>query len=194
MNYKLNRESKRKIILIDGYAGAGKSTCVEIFRDTLGKEFTCINRYTTRERRLDENENVALSDCVFLTTRQFLEKSLDFVFYVEGVYYGISKKEILDLLETRHNLFLIANEYFRKQILKHFGQIAEIKQIFVQTSKCNRISRIENANDGARQTDLRLRKLNANRQRTETDFDFIINNDSSIMDLKKKSNPIPTYI
>ena len=178
------KKNKPKLILIDGYTGAGKSTALGIFRKLLGEDFNYIKKYTTRTPRAEEMSREVFCESVFLSPLKFVNRELDFVYKKEGIYYGIDKKEIQILLENKY-VFLVANEYFRKQMLLHYKSSTDIKQIFIQTSKKNRIIRIQKTEHGKGQGETRLRKLHSNVARKDNDFDYIINNDSTIDDLSK---------
>lgn len=177
--------NKTKIILIDGYTGAGKSTCLGIFKELLGSDFNCVKKYTTRQPRIEEANNGVFYESVFLTPSEFAQRNLDFVLEIEGVYYGVDRKEIKSFFDKKY-VFLVANQYHRSQMISNYQQLADIKQILIKTSKGNRIERIEKAKVGEEQAKLRMRKLNANLTRNESDFDFIINNDSTIDELRQQ--------
>ena len=173
-----------RLILIDGYAAAGKSTCLQILSELLGQNFHYVVKYSTRQPRLNEIEQEIFSENCFLSQGEFEERNLDFIYLKGGAYYGLSKQDIESQLENKC-AFVLANEYFRGKILSGYSDKFEIIQLFVDASSENRLKRIHAARNGEAQMQQRLERFHANKERSMQDFDMIIDNNHSLEDFRR---------
>ena len=175
---------KTQLILIDGYAAAGKSTCLQILSELLGRNFHYVVKYSTRQPRLNEIEQEIFSENCFLTQSEFEERNLDFIYFKGGAYYGLSKQEIESQLGNKC-VFILANKYFRGNIVSVYSEKFEITQLFIEASRENRLKRIHAARNGEAQMQQRLARFHANKERSMKDFDMIIDNNHSLEDFRQ---------
>lgn len=171
--------AKSYLIFLDGYTASGKSTGMGMLQKKLGNDFNYINKYTTRKPRIEEMENFNFSESIFLDHQTFEKMHFHFVYKKEGEYYGFRKNEI-EAMFGKEYVFIVANQFFRQQICKRYGDLFIIKKIFIQATMEVRLERIRSANLGKEQTDFRLRKLRANKIRNLSEFDFVVENNSTL--------------
>jgi dephospho-CoA kinase len=173
------------LILVDGYTAAGKSTSLGIFKNILNDDFDYLIKYSTRLPRLNEKESEIFTETKFLKINEFNIRKFEIVYQKSNIFYGISKSEIDSKMNNKY-LFIIANPFFRNNILLYYKDKVKIIQIFIQTSSLNRYDRIRKAKMGSLQTEQRLIRFYSNKERNMQEFDFIINNDSTIKEFHNR--------
>jgi len=97
-----------------------------------------------------------------------------------GVLYGMNLNDINSYLNLGKNIFLIANDFFRKEVHRLYGNKNPIIEVFIQSSRKIRFNRILKADLGNKQREQRLRRFYSNKKREMNSFSYIIRNESSI--------------
>ncbi|MDR0914487.1 MAG: hypothetical protein LBM65_04920 [Oscillospiraceae bacterium] len=98
------------LFLVDGAAGSGKSDLVNYIAGTYRYSATKVNKYTTREKR--EQEEAKKSDLIFISDDDFdslLESKKDplFMYSYGGRRYGFKKSEIDKAIAQYTSTFII---------------------------------------------------------------------------------------
>jgi len=160
-NHIKNICSEKKILLIDGYAASGKSVC-------------------TRLSRINENNGDVFCETFCLSEYEFNNKNISHIYNKTGILYGMNLKEIDSFLNLRKTLFLIANDFFRKEVYNLYVRNIPIINVFIQSSEKNRLNRILKADLGDDQKKQRLKRFLSNKTRNMDDFNYVIRNESSM--------------
>ena len=179
-------DSEKKIILIDGYTASGKSTCLEFIQNMLNDNFCYLPKYSTRLPRTHENNGNVFCESIFLPEYDFNQKNISHVYNKAGILYGMNLNDINSYLSLEKNVFLIANEFFRKEVHKLYGNKNLIIEIFIQSSSEIRLNRILEADLGIEQKEQRLKRFYSNKEREMSDFTYIIKNETSMCFFKNE--------
>lgn len=149
-------ELLRKLFLIDGLAGAGKSDLVEFVKRKHSRGAAVIPKYTTRSRR--QPEEATHTDLRFVSERRFAQlDSDDFYSYsYAGKKYGFHKSEVLDALESYENVFIIIrSRSIVERVRKDFSRLAVVVPIFVYVDRDLIVERLKR--DGFDDEDIQFR-------------------------------------
>jgi guanylate kinase len=176
--------SEKKILLIDGYAASGKSICLGLIQNILNNDFCYLPKYSTRLPRVNENNGDIFCETFFLNEYEFNKKNISHIYNKTGALYGMNLNDINSYLNLGKNIFLIANDFFRKEVRKLYGNKNPIIEVFIQSPRKIRFNRILEANLGNKQKEQRLKRFYSNKKREMNNFDYVIRNKSSISFLK----------
>lgn len=129
----------KKLILLDGAAGAGKSDLMEYVREKSGENqsVNILSKITTREER--EKEEARVSDLEFVNKEQFSEmtRNEDYYTYLySNANYGIRKKDIINSVKKYEFTFvIIRNKALIGRIQEDFKEKALVLHIFIYTDE-----------------------------------------------------------
>ena len=179
-------DSEKKILLIDGYTASGKSTCLGFVQNILNEDFCYLPKYSTRLPRLNENNGNVFSETFFLSEYEFNKKNISHIYNKAGVLYGMNLNDISSYLNSGKNIFIIANDFFRKEVHKLYDNKISIIEVFIQSSNEIRLNRIMEADLGGEQKEQRLKRFYSNKKREMSDFNYIIKNESSMFAFKNE--------
>lgn len=147
----------KKLFLIDGLAGAGKSDLIEFVAQH--QNVAIIPKFTTRtERYIEEAKKNELN---FVTEDEFSKlDSADLYSYdYAGKYYGFYKSEILDALDKKEYVFaIVRNRSLIEQIKKEFVDIALVVPIYIYADKNLVVERLRRDGFDDEQIQLRIKR------------------------------------
>lgn len=110
------------IIVISGPPGVGKSTISDILIEKHG--FKKLTSYTTRQKRPDDKEE----DYHFLTEKEYFKclKNNEFIdsnaVKIHGAYYGLSVKDLGEILKEKKNVISILADNAPFLVKKRFPE------------------------------------------------------------------------
>ncbi len=129
----------KKLILIDGAAGAGKSDLMEYVKLSAGvnRSVNVLSKVTTRKER--EKEEAKVSDLEFLDEEEF-DLLVDDKNYYSYVYstakYGIKKQDIYNSIDNYEFTFvIIRNKGLIGKLQEDFSNKALVLHIFIYTDE-----------------------------------------------------------
>jgi len=186
-------DSGKKILLIDGYTASGKSTCLGFVQNILNEDFCYLPKYSTRLPRLNENNGNVFCETFFLSENEFNKKNISHIYNKAGVLYGMNLNDINSYLNSEKSIFIIANDFFRKEVHKLYDNRIPIIEVFIQSSSEIRLNRIIEANLGSEQKEQRLKRFYSNKKREMSDFNYIIKNESSMSFFKNEISKLINY-
>ena len=149
----------KKLYLIDGAAGTGKSDLIEYIQTKHSINANALFKYTTRPERTVEEAKKA--DLIFVEDDQFNDyiakskKNSDSLFYhyhYGGFKYGFFKKDLDKSISEYDNTFvIIRNHPLISQILNDYKYIAFTVHIYVYTDRSLVVERLkkDGFSDGA---------------------------------------------
>jgi len=149
----------RKIFLIDGLAGTGKSDLIDFVNRKHKINSTVVQKYTTRERRTPEE--ASLIDLTFVDHEHFESlKTSGFYFYEYGhESYGFYKDDIIFALQHYENVFVIVRDRtLIKKISVDFETLAYVIPVFVYTDRDQVIDRLKRDGFDDEQIGFRLKR------------------------------------
>jgi guanylate kinase len=95
----------KKLFLVDGAAGTGKSDLVEYVRTT--RNCGVLIKATTRQLRNYERVERVPLDLAFYSREAFIARHLDYTYEYRDEYYGFNRSDLVDLLSKFQNVFAI---------------------------------------------------------------------------------------
>jgi len=154
----------KKIIFIDGAAGTGKTDLVKYIDDNYSLPAAkYITKYTTRKRRIEEDEFNLQLDLIHVSDNEFDEFNKDSEFYTYkygNARYGFHKKEIELALEDTDNVFvIIRNKPIIDKIVSEFPLVRPIVT-YIYSDRENVISRLKEDGYDDKSIGFRLNRLN----------------------------------
>jgi len=185
----------KKLILIDGAAGTGKTDLVEYVKDRYHNA-NILRKYTTRPFR--EEEKGGDLDLIFLSEAEFAEKNLkeENIYSYGGNLYGFDEDELNNSLEKYEFTFLIIrNIQIIKRLQEDYKYKAIVVPIYVYTDRNLVVERLEADGYTQEKIDFRLRRSESCwEDYLENDYletPTIINNSNKV-DFHRKINQIFT--
>lgn len=182
----------KRLIIVDGASGTGKSDMISYFVHKPGLRAAIIKKYTTREKRQEEERSV-YSDLFFppLTFSDFSDRILpnpDYRHYRYGSdktgknLYAVSLSEIRAALSKADIAFLIMRDKASIQAIKDSLPEIECISVFLYTDRERVVDRLKAENYSQSDIDFRLSRLPAawsDYVRTSSFYDYVIVNNSS---------------
>ena len=183
----------RKLFLIDGAAGTGKSDLVEYIHDKHYHDAVVIMKFTTRKRRAYEVDR--WTDLIFEEDNNFDLKFEDNEFYsykYAGEKYWFRKNDLVNALNKKENVFILIRDRKLINKIKHdFSSFALVVSLYIYTDKGSIPGRLKKDGYNDEQIDFRLKRSEISwRDYLETpnsDLKIIINN-STKEDFHRKIN------
>lgn len=160
----------KKLILIDGAAGTGKTDLVDYVKDKYHNA-NVLCKYTTRPFR-DEEKNSSL-DLIFLSEEEFAKKNLDNknIYSYGGNLYGFDEDELVESLEKyEFTLIIIRNTQIIKRLQNDYKYKAIVVPIYIYTDRNLVVERLKADGYTQDKIDFRLR-------RSESCWDDYLEND-----------------
>lgn len=149
----------KKLFLIDGLAGTGKSDLIDFVHRRHKTNSIIIQKYTTRERR--NPEEATLIDLTFVGLKEFELLKVDgFYFYEYGnEFYGFYAKQVFAALQSYENVFIIVRDRsLIKKISKDFETLAYVIPVFVYTDRDQIVDRLKRDGFDDEQIGFRLKR------------------------------------
>ena len=192
----------KKLFLIDGAAGTGKSDLLEYIETKKNTNSKALNKFTTRAKR--DKEEAIKTDLKFITSEEFEKmrsNSKDgeeyFYYYRYGEpaeYYGFYKKDLIDAIEYYENTFIIIrNKDLIKIIEIDFNKKAVIIPIHIYTDRNLIVNRLKREGYTKSEIKFRLRRAEAAwGDFIESDelYKRVIINNSSLNDYHRQINQL----
>lgn len=185
----------KKLILIDGAAGTGKTDFVEYIKDKYHNA-NILYKYTTRPKRDSEKHNNI--DLIFLSGKEFIDKNLDDknIYSYGGYLYGFDENELAESLDKyEFTLMIIRNLQIIKKLQADYKYKAIIIPIYIYTDRNLVVERLKSDGYAQDKIDFRLKRSEACwEDYLENDYleiPIIINNSNKI-DFHRKINQLFT--
>jgi len=185
----------QNLFIIDGASGTGKTDMLNYLqrKQTNSNQATILSKFTTRERRPEEEDGNYHLDLEFVTSEQFTEykKARDFYTYSYAngsQQYGFFKSKIEDALNYYQNVFIIVRNKELTQKLKADFPKIRVVNVYIYTD----IIQVEQRLIKAGYTDERI-KFRVTRQtfawqdylKYSQDYDEILINNSNGTDYER---------
>lgn len=125
----------KKLFLIDGAAGTGKTDLVEYVRNKYHNA-NVVRKYTTRSLR-NEEDNSKL-DLIFLSEKEFENKNFNpqNVYTYGGKLYGFDENELVKSIEKyEFTLLIIRNLQIIRRILHEYRNKAFVIPVYIYTDR-----------------------------------------------------------
>jgi ribose 1,5-bisphosphokinase PhnN len=126
----------RKLFLIDGLAGAGKSDLLDFIARSHSRSATVISKFTTRRQR--HPEEAITTDLKFVSEKKFAELRGEglYAYDYAGKQYGFRRADVYDALESFENVFLIVrNRSLIEKLRAEFAELALVLPLFVYADR-----------------------------------------------------------
>lgn len=149
----------RKLFLVDGLAGAGKSDLIEFVDTSHRRSAAVVSKYTTRSPR--QPEEAPRSDLKFVSEKKFADLHSDefYAYPYAGKSYGFYRSDVLKALESYENVFIIIrNRGLIEKLRKDFSEIAVVIPIFVYADRNLIVKRLTDDGFDEPQIDFRLQR------------------------------------
>jgi len=190
----------KKLFLIDGVAGTGKSDLLEYIASKKNTNSKALNKFTTRAKR-DKEEAIKI-DLNFISPEEFGKMRENskaggehLYYYTYGdptEYYGFYKRDLIDAIENYENTFIIIrNNDLIKRITSDFCKKAVIIPIYIYTDRDLIINRLETEGFTNIEINFRLGRAEAAwGDFIESDelYKRVIINNSSLIDYHRQIN------
>lgn len=185
----------KKLILIDGAAGTGKTDLVEYVKHKY-QNANILCKYTTRSiRDSEKHDNL---DLIFLSEKEFADKKLDDrnVYSYGGNLYGFDESELAESLDKyEFTLVIIRNFQIIKRLQEDYRDRAIVIHIYIYTDRNLVIERLKSDGYTQEKIDYRLKRSeDCWEDYLENDYleiPIIINNSNKI-DFHRKINQLFT--
>lgn len=134
MNHRTREVTNvKKLVLVDGAAGTGKSDLVEYVKFSHSSRVNILRKITTRDRR--KHEEATMQDLEFISKEEFSNKEKEDKYYTYiygGEQYGVRKKDIDHSIDNFEFTFvIIRNIGCIKMIKKDYSNKAKVIHIFI---------------------------------------------------------------
>jgi guanylate kinase len=126
----------KKLFLIDGLAGAGKSDLLEFVERSHSRNATIVSKFSTRSRR--HPEEATRTDLKFVSEKKFAELATKdfYVYEYAGKRYGFSKSDVLRALDTHEHVFIIIrSRSLVEKLRKEFSEMAVVLPFFIYADR-----------------------------------------------------------
>lgn len=185
----------KKLIIIDGAAGTGKTDLVEYVKDKYHNA-NILCKYTTRSiRDSEKHDNL---DLIFLSEEEFIDKNLDDrnVYSYGGNLYGFDENELGDSLDKyEFTLIIIRNLQIIRRLQIDYCYRAIVIPIYIYTDRNLIVERLKFDGYTQDKIDFRIKRSEACwEDYLENDYletPIIINNSNKI-DFHRKINQLFT--
>lgn len=182
----------KRLIIVDGASGTGKSDMISYFAHKPGLKASVIKKYTTREKRPEEERSV-YSDLFFppLTFAEFndrVKSDPEFRNYRYGNdktgknLYGVSLSDIKSALTVSDIALLIVRDKASIQAIKNDLPDIECISVFLYTDREQVVARLRSESYTEADIDFRLQRLPAawsDYVKASSFYDYVIVNNSS---------------
>lgn len=183
----------KKLFLIDGAAGTGKTDLVEYVKNKYHNA-NVLKKYTTRSIRDSEiKDNL---DLIFLSEKEFTQKNLEDknVYPYGGYSYGFDENELLDSLEKyEFTLLIIRNIQIIKRLQIDYKYKAIVIPVYIYTDRNLVVDRLRSDGYTQEKIDFRLKRAEScwedYLENDYLDTPIIINN-SNKTDFHRKINQL----
>lgn len=138
----------KKLFLIDGAAGTGKTDLLEQIStkySTAGRSFV-LTKYTTRPHRANEKERKVTLDLEFVSQKEFkkLSESAEFYDYEYGGYrYGFWRESLEKALKQSENTFVIVRNFTLIKRLRLDFPNVRVVRVFVHSDGSYVVERLK---------------------------------------------------
>lgn len=192
----------KKLFIIDGAAGTGKTDMIEYIRQKYSSQATILSKYTTRLKRTEEIDKNC--DLVFVSNNDFdnmkNNNKCDFYSYNYGdkengfFKYGFYKESIVNALqEFEFVIIIVRNKQLIDRLLLDFKNIAFVVPVFIYTDRNLVIERLKTDGYSEKQIQFRLLRTDSCWQdyieNDYLDIPIIINN-SNKLDFHREINQL----
>ena len=127
----------KKLFIIDGAAGTGKSDLLEHVERQHGDSTKVVKKYTTRKQRAEEKDKKL--DLLFIDTADFktlIEEKKIYYYSYGGASYGISKEELDNaVLNFEYTFVIIRNVSVAKRIMDRYSRQVQVIHVFIYTDR-----------------------------------------------------------
>ena len=171
---------EKLLLLINGVAGAGKTTTLKLIEKNLEVPYRILRKYTTRSKRKEEEEDY---EFFFISKEQFLSQKVDFIFERMSIYYGFTKQMIETPLAHAEILVCTNGEKLIKAVKEEYSKKFLIITVLVDARKELIKERILKQNLANHQIENRLKRLEKTTLNREN-YDIILQNNLTITDLE----------
>lgn len=158
----------KNIFLIDGASGTGKSDLLE-YIETIGTKSGFLIKATTRTKRDYEKERGVKLDLDFYSQEEFDALNLDYTYPYEKYFYGFSKSQLDNLIQSYNNIFVIIRSIPIMRMIKKDYSNNNIVTIYVHSDISLITERLQKQNYNKTQIDFRVSRINS------TFEDYVLN-------------------
>ncbi|HTD38525.1 MAG TPA: hypothetical protein VK669_13525 [Candidatus Limnocylindrales bacterium] len=134
----------KNLFLVDGASATGKSDLLKRVKDYNAGDVGYVVKGTTRpERDYERGDPGILLDLEFLSEPEFDGRNYDYTYTYGGARYGFHRKDLMQALVTRDNVFVIVrNTVIIDRIAQEFSWI-NVVPIFIYTDRAQLAKRLE---------------------------------------------------